>query len=67
MKRNQCGSLPALQSREILPPAGHAFLTTLALLLALPLIPAASAQSRRIELNDYSKIVAVSDPQISPD
>jgi Tol biopolymer transport system component len=29
--------------------------------------PAASAQARRIELNDYAKITTVSDPQISPD
>jgi dipeptidyl aminopeptidase/acylaminoacyl peptidase len=70
MNTNPRGSMPAillLRSRKTLPPACHAFLTTVVLLLALPLIPAASAQSRRIELNDYSKIVSVSDPQISPD
>ena len=70
MNTNPRGSMPAillLRSRKTLPPACHAFLTTVVLLLALPLIPAASAQSRRIELNDFSKIVSVSDPQISPD
>src|SRR5262245_33614909 len=29
--------------------------------------PAALPQARRIELNDYARIVTVSDPQISPD
>jgi dipeptidyl aminopeptidase/acylaminoacyl peptidase len=70
MKMNQRGTLPAifaLRSQKTLPPARHAFLTALVLLPALSLIPAALAQSRRIELNDYSKIVLVSDPQISPD
>ncbi len=70
MKTNQRGTLPAvfaLRSQKTLPPARHAFLTALVLLPALSLFPAALAQSRRIELNDYSKIVLVSDPQISPD
>jgi dipeptidyl aminopeptidase/acylaminoacyl peptidase len=70
MNMNQRGSLPpilSLRSRKALLAACHAFLTAFLLLLALPLLPAASAQSRRIELNDYSKIVSVSDPQISPD
>jgi dipeptidyl aminopeptidase/acylaminoacyl peptidase len=70
MKMNQRGTLPAifaLRSQKTLPPARHAFLTALVLLPALSLFPAALAQSRRIELNDYSKIVLVSDPQISPD
>src|SRR2546427_5474676 len=57
----------SLRSRKTLPAAWKAFFRALALLLVLPQIPAASAQSRRIELNDYSKIVSVSDPQISPD
>src|SRR6266850_6205017 len=58
MKMNRRGSLPAilsLRSRKSLLPARHVSLTALVLLLALPLIPAAQAQSRRIELNDYSK------------
>jgi dipeptidyl aminopeptidase/acylaminoacyl peptidase len=70
MQMNQRGTLPAifaLRSQKTLPPARHAFLTALVLLPALSLFPAALAQSRRIELNDYSKIVLVSDPQISPD
>jgi len=70
MNRNQRRSLRAtlsLRPQNAFPLACHAFLTALVLLLALPLIPAALTQSRRIELNDYSKIVSVSDPQISPD
>src|SRR5882762_4614939 len=70
MNTNPRGSLPAilsLRSRKTLLPACHVFFTALVLLLGLPRIPAASAQSRRIELNDYAKIVSVSDPQISPD
>src|SRR5712664_4140314 len=70
MKTNHCGSLPeilSLRSRMTLPPSCHVCLAAFVLFLGLLLIPAASAQSRRIELNDYSKVVSVSDPQISPD
>jgi dipeptidyl aminopeptidase/acylaminoacyl peptidase len=59
--------MQSLRSRKIFLPASDAFLAALVLLLAFPLIRAVSAQSRRIELNDFSKIVSVSDPQISPD
>jgi dipeptidyl aminopeptidase/acylaminoacyl peptidase len=45
----------------------HAFLILLVLLPGLRLPPSASAQSRRIELADFTKITSVSDPQISPD
>ena len=70
MNTNQGRSWSAMQSlrsRKTFPPICRVFLTTLALLLVLPMIPATSAQSRKIELNDFSKIVSVSDPQISPD
>jgi len=43
------------------------FLLITFLLPTLFLTPPASAQSRRIQLDDLEKIVSVSDPQISPD
>jgi len=67
MNKRPCGSLPQIVGRNTLLPAAPVCPRWLAPVLALSLVPAASAQSRRIELNDYSKIVSVSDPQISPD
>lgn len=43
------------------------FLATLCLAGLLITAPPAPAQSRRIQLDDFEKIVSVSDPQISPD
>ncbi|MGH9709155.1 MAG: hypothetical protein ACRD37_01230, partial [Candidatus Acidiferrales bacterium] len=38
-----------------------------ALMVSTAKIPRASAQSRRIQLDDFAKQVGVSDPEISPD
>ena len=43
------------------------FLATLCLAGLLITAPPAPAQSRRMQLDDFEKIVSVSDPQISPD
>jgi len=55
--------MPILTSKK-----HSAFVFLLALLAASLLVPAAaSAQQRRIQLEDLEKVVSVADPQISPD
>ena len=53
--------------RRLAPFARYTFLGVLAILLALAAPGRAMAQARKIELDDFRRIVSVSSPEISPD
>jgi dipeptidyl aminopeptidase/acylaminoacyl peptidase len=69
MPKNQSTLTSHLQGSNTRPAAGRKPSRALALMLLAALLTAgtASAQQRRIQLDDLAKVVTVSDPQISPD